>query len=53
MAHPPVPGCAPPPADEIVFLDHGRVVEKAEPHAFFHRPETERARQFLQRYARS
>jgi polar amino acid transport system ATP-binding protein len=40
-------------ADEIVFLDRGRVVEKAEPHAFFHRPETERARQFLQRYARS
>jgi len=39
-------------ADEIVLLDHGRVVEASEPEAFFTQPRTERARQFLQRYAR-
>jgi polar amino acid transport system ATP-binding protein len=38
-------------ADEIVFLDHGRVVEVAKPDIFFRQPDTERARQFLQRYA--
>jgi ABC-type polar amino acid transport system ATPase subunit len=38
-------------ADEIVFLDHGRVVEVAKPDKFFRQPETDRARQFLQRYA--
>jgi polar amino acid transport system ATP-binding protein len=37
-------------ADEIVFLDHGRVVEVAPPEKFFEAPKTERARQFLQRY---
>jgi len=37
-------------ADEIVFLDHGRVVEVAPPDQFFEAPATERARQFLQRY---
>jgi polar amino acid transport system ATP-binding protein len=37
-------------ADEIVFLDHGRVVEVAGPEKFFRRPDSERARQFLQRY---
>jgi polar amino acid transport system ATP-binding protein len=37
-------------ADEIVFLDHGRVVEVSTPEKFFRRAETERARQFLQRY---
>jgi polar amino acid transport system ATP-binding protein len=40
-------------ADEIVFLDHGRVVEVASPEKFFHQPDTERARQFLQRYGSS
>jgi polar amino acid transport system ATP-binding protein len=40
-------------ADEIVFLDHGRVVEVAPPDKFFRRPDTERARQFLQRYGSS
>ena len=39
-------------ADEIVFLDHGRVVETAQPAQFFDRPQTERARQFLQRFER-
>jgi polar amino acid transport system ATP-binding protein len=39
-------------ATEIVFLDRGRVVETASPDQFFGRPDTERARQFLQRYAR-
>ena len=38
-------------ADEIVFLDRGRVVERAEPELFFTKPSSDRARQFLQRYA--
>jgi polar amino acid transport system ATP-binding protein len=38
-------------ADEIVFLDRGRVVEQAEPESFFTKPSSDRARQFLQRYA--
>jgi polar amino acid transport system ATP-binding protein len=37
-------------ADEIVLLDHGKVVEKDKPEIFFTQPKTERARQFLQRY---
>jgi polar amino acid transport system ATP-binding protein len=39
-------------ADEVVFLDHGRVIESAEPAQFFERPQTERAQQFLQRFGR-
>jgi polar amino acid transport system ATP-binding protein len=39
-------------ADEIIFLDHGRVVEVAKPEKFFRRPDTERARQFLERFGR-
>ena len=38
-------------ASRIVFLDHGRVVETAAPETFFTAPETDRARQFLLRYA--
>ncbi|MGA7323736.1 MAG: amino acid ABC transporter ATP-binding protein [Rhodomicrobium sp.] len=37
-------------ADEVVFLDRGKVVEKDIPAAFFTSPKTERAQQFLQRY---
>jgi polar amino acid transport system ATP-binding protein len=37
-------------SDEIVFLDQGRVVERAKPELFFNKPSTDRARQFLQRY---
>jgi polar amino acid transport system ATP-binding protein len=37
-------------ADEVVFLDHGRLIERTEPESFFTRPSSERARQFLQRY---
>jgi polar amino acid transport system ATP-binding protein len=39
-------------ADEIVFLDHGRVIETAAPEQFFNQPQSERARQFLQRFER-
>jgi len=35
----------------ILFLDRGRVVETGPPERFFVDPETERARQFIQRYA--
>ncbi len=38
-------------ATRVVFLDHGRVVETAAPETFFRTPQTERARQFLLRYA--
>jgi polar amino acid transport system ATP-binding protein len=38
-------------ATRVLFLDRGRVVETGAPNAFFAHPETERARQFLQRYA--
>jgi polar amino acid transport system ATP-binding protein len=38
-------------ATRILFLDHGRVVETGPPERFFSDPETERARQFIQRYA--
>ena len=35
--------------DEIVFMDQGRVVERAEPATFFTAPASERSRQFLAR----
>ena len=35
-------------ADRVIFVDHGCVVEDADPEAFFIKPQTERARQFLQ-----
>jgi len=38
-------------ATRILFLDRGRVVETAAPERFFSSPETDRARQFIQRYA--
>jgi polar amino acid transport system ATP-binding protein len=38
-------------ANRVLFLDRGRVVESGTPDRFFLRPNTERARQFLQRYA--
>ncbi|GJD50795.1 Glutamine transport ATP-binding protein GlnQ [Methylobacterium crusticola] len=38
-------------ASRVVFLDKGRIVEAAPPGAFFTAPRTERARQFLARYA--
>ena len=38
-------------ATRITFLDRGRVVETGSPEQFFSHPETDRARQFIQRYA--
>jgi polar amino acid transport system ATP-binding protein len=38
-------------ATRVMFLDRGRVVETGSPEKFFAQPETDRARQFLQRYA--
>jgi polar amino acid transport system ATP-binding protein len=38
-------------ASRIVFMDHGVVVESGHPDAFFTTPSTDRARQFLLRYA--
>jgi len=38
-------------ATRVMFLDRGRAVETGTPEKFFSNPDTERARQFLQRYA--
>jgi len=38
-------------ATRVLFMDHGRAVETGSPERFFSNPETERAQQFLQRYA--
>jgi len=38
-------------ASRVVLIDRGRVVETGTPEAFFDHPETDRARQFLMRYA--
>jgi polar amino acid transport system ATP-binding protein len=38
-------------ATRILFLDHGHMIETGPPERFFTAPETDRARQFLQRYA--
>jgi polar amino acid transport system ATP-binding protein len=38
-------------ATRVLFLDRGRAVETGSPDKFFSIPETDRARQFLQRYA--
>jgi polar amino acid transport system ATP-binding protein len=38
-------------ATRVLFLDHGRVVETGSPEQFFSNPETDRARQFIQRYS--
>ena len=37
-------------ADRIVFMDDGKIVEEAEPQAFFTAPKTERAKKFLNRF---
>lgn len=34
-------------ADQIVFMDQGKIIETAEPEQFFNAPQTERAKQFL------
>ena len=34
----------------VVFMDHGEIVEQAEPEAFFTQPQTDRARRFLQQF---
>ena len=38
-------------SSRVVFMDNGRIVEEAAPQAFFARPETERARRFLQKFS--
>ena len=39
-------------ADEVVFMDHGRIVEQATPELFFSAPKEERARNFLNQILR-
>jgi ABC-type polar amino acid transport system ATPase subunit len=34
----------------LVFMDHGEIVEQAEPMAFFSAPRTDRARRFLMQF---
>jgi polar amino acid transport system ATP-binding protein len=38
-------------ASRIIFMDNGQIVESGRPEQFFASPQTERARQFLMRYA--
>jgi ABC-type polar amino acid transport system ATPase subunit len=39
-------------ADEIVFMDHGKIVEQGPPDEFFTNPREERARAFLNQILR-
>jgi len=34
-------------AHRVVFMDHGTILEEAEPESFFKNPQHERAQQFL------
>ncbi len=34
-------------ADEVIFMDHGEIIERGSPSAFFNNPTQERTRQFL------
>ena len=34
-------------ADRVLFMDHGRILEDRDTHAFFSEPHTARAREFL------
>jgi polar amino acid transport system ATP-binding protein len=34
-------------AHRVLFMDQGRILERAQPHEFFDRPQHPRARQFL------
>jgi ABC-type polar amino acid transport system ATPase subunit len=34
----------------LVFMDHGEIVEQAEPRTFFSAPRTDRARRFLMQF---
>lgn len=34
-------------ADEVIFMDHGKIVERAAPDQFFNQPAHERSRAFL------
>jgi polar amino acid transport system ATP-binding protein len=38
-------------ATRVIFMDRGAICEAGTPQAFFHSPKTERARQFLSRFA--
>jgi len=40
-------------ANRVIFMDHGAIVETGRPETFFRSPTTDRARQFLLRYASS
>jgi polar amino acid transport system ATP-binding protein len=40
-------------AGRVIFMDHGAIVETGRPEEFFRSPATDRARQFLLRYASS
>jgi polar amino acid transport system ATP-binding protein len=37
-------------SDRIIFMDNGKIVEEAEPEAFFTKPKTDRAKQFLNKF---
>jgi putative glutamine transport system ATP-binding protein len=39
-------------ADEVVFMDYGKIVEQSTPEAFFSNPREERAQAFLNQILR-
>ncbi|MBT5539987.1 MAG: amino acid ABC transporter ATP-binding protein, partial [Alphaproteobacteria bacterium] len=36
-------------ADRILFMDHGKIIEDSSPKTFFKKPETKRAKAFLEK----
>lgn len=36
-------------ADKMVFMDHGEIVEEADPETFFNTPKSQRCQDFLQK----
>ncbi|MTT32481.1 ATP-binding cassette domain-containing protein [Terrilactibacillus sp. BCM23-1] len=36
-------------ADKVIFMDHGQILEVASPNEFFNHPETDRAKEFLEK----
>ena len=36
-------------ADEIMFMDHGRIVERSDTESFFANPKAQRAKEFIDR----
>lgn len=38
-------------SSRVIFMDHGQIIEEAEPHVFFRQPTSERAQRFLKKFS--